>query len=422
MENKTLSVSKFVEYINQTLSTFSTVLVEGEVSDFSINRNQWVSFDLKDEEDEQILPCFTSYGLFKSMGLDESLEDGMRVKVRGDVKVRDKGHFSMFMKKIQLAGEGTLKKAYQKLKKKLQEEGYFAESRKRELPRFPQKICVITSDEAKAYSDFLKVLENRMGGIEIYHSEVHVQGENAVPDITKAFQNLNKKQQELNLDLIVLTRGGGSLEDLQAFNSKEVAKAVFSSKIPVVCGVGHEDDVTLAGLTSDLRASTPSNAAELIVEEDRKLLEEIDTNIFKIQQNLTELLNDKGDKLNNFIRAGSNFVKNKQQKLEQISLKLNHNLNKTKEEIFRKKEDVDELIQSCEKKLASFIKNKRTRLKHHKQLLKSYSPSSVLDRGYSVVKKDQEIVNSTQKIAVEDKVNITLSDGDFNSQVTNINN
>lgn len=419
MSNKVLSVSQYVEYINQTLSTFSSVLVEGEVSDFSINRNKWVSFDLKDEENEQILPCFTGYGLFKSMGLDESLEDGMKVKVRGDVKVRDKGHFSMFMKKIQLSGEGTLKKAYKKLKKKLKQKGYFVDSRKRSLPRFPQKIGVITSSEAQAYSDFLKVLQNRIGGLEIFHSEVHVQGENAVPEIVQAFQTFNKTQQDF--DLIVLTRGGGSLEDLQAFNSEEVAKAVFTSDTPVVCGVGHEDDVTLAGLTADMRASTPSNAAELIVEERSKLISEIDYKINRIEVSLNRMLEEYNKKIVDFIHAGENFITQKKQKLERIALKLNHELERFGEQCNKQLTKVYDLINNCYDNLTLFIEQKNNQIKHKRELLDSYSPKATLNRGYSIVTKGNKVLTNTDNITKGDLVNVTLSKGDFNSKVVTTN-
>jgi len=243
---KAISVSQFINSINETLRSYSKPIVEGEVSDFDPSRRgKWVGFDLKDEDTEQVLNCFTVRSKFRSWGMENVLEEGMKVQVRGQVKVRDRGNFSMFVREMSLAGEGTLKKAYEKLKKKLKEEGLFAEERKRALPEFPQRIGLITSKDARAYSDFLKGLKERMGGLDVFHFDVHVQGKNAVPEIKQAFDYFNRN--DLNLDLIVLLRGGGSLEDLQAFNSEVITRAVFSSELPVVCGVGHEEDVTLAG-------------------------------------------------------------------------------------------------------------------------------------------------------------------------------
>ncbi|MFB6182365.1 MAG: exodeoxyribonuclease VII large subunit [Candidatus Magasanikbacteria bacterium] len=419
--NKVVSVSQFIEYINDALRTFEKVKVKGEVTDFSINRNKWVSFDLKDEEDEQILPCFTSYSLFKSQNIEDVLEDGMRVEVRGQVKVRQKGHFSMFTKEINLVGEGTLQKAFEKLKKKLEEEGFFSDDRKREIPRFPQKIGLITSPEAKAYTDFKKVLRQRMGGINIIHYPVHVQGESAVAEIEQAFEYFNNEFEDL--DLIVLTRGGGSLEDLKAFNSEKVAKSVFSSEFPVVCGVGHQDDETLAGYTADLRASTPSNAAELIVEEREKVLHQIKSNLQIIKRKLERKLKNKKEIISDFNKASSNFIRSKKQNYETTVLKLQHcienYLTNIKKDLKLIKDSKSNIVKGIER----IIEKNKAEVQSKVDLLESYSPKSVLKRGYSIAKdKNGNIIKNSNQLKVDDNVTVKLSKGKFKSSIKEIIN
>ncbi|MFB6226372.1 MAG: exodeoxyribonuclease VII large subunit [Candidatus Paceibacteria bacterium] len=421
MSENIVSVSQYIEYINQALRPFNNTKVEGEVTDFSINRQKWVSFDLKDEEDEQILPCFTSYGLFQQQGLDDVLEDGMRVQILGEVKVRDKGHFSMFVKSIDLAGEGTLQKAYEKLKKKLKQEGVFSEDRKRNIPDFPQKIGVITSPEARAYTDFLKVLKHRMGGLDIYLLPVHVQGENAVREIQQAFTYI--QNSNLDLDLVVLTRGGGSLEDLQAFNSEEVVRSVFSTSVPVVCGVGHQEDETLAGLASDLRASTPSNAAELIVRDRENVVHEVDTLMYKLGHQIEQIFKQKRERINRFYTGAENYIKKEKQNFKNMLMKLNYQLKMFSEEIQETKQLVDETPKKLNKELHSSIQNKSKELKQLQKLLKSYSPQSVLDRGYSIVKDGNgNVLKNTKKLDINDIININLSQGELEGKVTKIIN
>ncbi len=419
MPNKVLTVSKFIKYINDALRPFSNAVVKGEVTDFSINRNNWVSFDLKDEDTEQILSCFTSYSLFESQGLSGVLEDGMRVKVRGQVKVRTQGQFSMFTKNIDLEGEGTLQKAYEKLKKELKEEGFFAEERKRSLPEFPQKIGIITSPEARAYTDFLKVLRNRIGGIDIFLYPVHVQGEKAVGGIKKAFSYFNQKQD--NLDLLILTRGGGSLEDLKAFNSEEIARAVFSSSIPVVCGVGHQEDETLAGLAADLRASTPSNAAELIVKDKEHIFRELETNIESIEAELKNIFRDKRKMVTDFFTISSKFLDTKRSEIDKILMKFNHQINRFNKEIKDKQLQVNTNQNEIKKEIKEKIEFNKRQLLQQQNLLESYSPKNILNRGYSIVKLNEKIIKNSDNLETGEKVDITLSKGGFSSKVITIN-
>src|SRR3989338_4261154 len=261
-----LSVSQFISQVNDILA--GTFTVEGEVSQYKISQSKWIFFDLKD--DTSCLNCFSTVFMLRP-----PLEDGMRVRVTGYPKIHEKsGRFGFTVQQVEVVGEGSLQRAYLLLKEKLGKEGLFAVERKRALPELPERIGVIASRDSAAFGDFKRILNNRWGGVEVTLRHVAVQGEGAVREIMRAFHDFN--ESSLLPDILVLIRGGGSLEDLAAFNSEEVVRAIYSSRIPVMVGVGHERDETLADLAADVRASTPSNAAEIVVPERRDFMAQLD--------------------------------------------------------------------------------------------------------------------------------------------------
>jgi exodeoxyribonuclease VII large subunit len=260
------SVSQFIDYLNTALVSAvfpEGAVIEGEVAEYRVSQDKWIWFLLKDEA--AVVSCFAT-----KWQLRTPLEDGMQIRVFGQPKVHPRsGKFSVTVERVELVGEGALRRAFELLKKKLSEEGLFAPERKRRIPRFPRRIGLIASRESAAYTDFLRILGNRWGGVEVLSAHVQVQGRDAVREIVGAFRYFNARAD--GVDVLVLTRGGGSLEDLQAFNSEDVARAVFSSRIPVIVGVGHERDETLADHVADVRASTPTNAAEIVAPDRREL-------------------------------------------------------------------------------------------------------------------------------------------------------
>lgn len=208
--DKIYSVSEFIDAANELLAF--EVWIEGEVSGFNISQNKWVFFDLKDKEGAKV-GCFMG-----AWTLREAIEDGMKIRVRGVPKLYGKtGRFSITVQEIQLVGEGALHRAFELLKAKLEKEGLFAPERKRKLPRFPARLGLITSREAAAYTDFMRILNNRWSGLEINFFHTQVQGEEAAPQLVLAINYFNKEMP--NLDVLVITRGGGGLDDLAAFNS-----------------------------------------------------------------------------------------------------------------------------------------------------------------------------------------------------------
>lgn len=257
-------VSDFLAALNQTLEfAYPIVEVEGEVSSFKVNQGKWVFFDLKDAGGS--VNCFMSL-----YSLRVPVEDGMKVIVRATPKVTAWGKFSLTIQSIRPSGEGSLKKSFDLLKAKLEKEGLFAPERKRSLPEIPAHIAVISSTQAAGYADFVKILNERWGGLKVDVAHVQVQGTVAPDQIIRAINYFG--EEEVLPEVLVIIRGGGSADDLAAFNDEPLVRAIAGSRIPTIVGVGHEVDVTLADMVADVRAATPSNAAQIVVPDKREMV------------------------------------------------------------------------------------------------------------------------------------------------------
>ena len=257
------SVSDFLAVVNQTLEyAYPFVEIEGEVASFKVNQNKFIFFDLKDGN--------SSVGCFMTVWqLRIPIEDGMKVVVRAVPKVTQWGKFSLTVQSIRPSGEGSLKKSFELLVAKLDKEGLFSSERKRTLPRAPAHIAVISSTQAAGYADFVKILNDRWGGVRVEVAHVQVQGEAAPDQIIRAIKHFN--EQEDLPEVLVIIRGGGSADDLSAFNDELLAREIAGSRIPTLVGVGHEVDQSLADMVADVRAATPSNAAQLVVPDKHEM-------------------------------------------------------------------------------------------------------------------------------------------------------
>lgn len=288
-----LTPTDFVAVLNQTLEyAYSSVMIVGEVASFKINQGKWVFFDVKDEETS--VSCFMT-----KFQLRMPLEDGMRVVVRGVPKITKWGKFSFTVSAVMPVGEGSLKKAFEALKKKLTDEGLFDDDKKRKLPMELDKLGVISSTGAAGYADFIKILNARWGGIHVQVAHTQVQGMDAPDQIIRALKYFNEKA---DVQVIAILRGGGSADDLACFNDEALVRAIAASRIPVITGIGHEVDESLADLAADVRASTPSNAAE-ILSKDKSAIR---NNIFVSARRVKDVLlnNIKDAKQNNIDKVG----------------------------------------------------------------------------------------------------------------------
>ncbi|MBI3255518.1 MAG: exodeoxyribonuclease VII large subunit [Candidatus Andersenbacteria bacterium] len=383
-----LTVSQFVEVVNFTLEqALGKILVEGEVDEFKIIHNKWVTFKLKDESSS--VDCFMTVWQYRTQ-----IEDGMKVKASGMPKLRNKGFFSFVLDTVTPSGEGALKRALQLLQKKLEAEGLFAPERKRALPRFPQHVAFITSRDAAAYKDFLKVLSGRMGGLTVSFIHTQVQGEDAPRQIIEALSVANTELKDL--DVIVLVRGGGSLEDLMAFNDEQLVRAVASSRTPTIVGIGHERDITLAELVADVRASTPSNAAELLVPSRQEIVSEIDGMAARLRTTTSQaVLGAQG------------------QIIEAVHM-LKTRITSTSNQVMRRVESLAGLGQRFRLTVAQQDRQVTTM----ERVLASLSPTNTLKRGYSITKTaDGRLVRRKQDVKNGETITSTLQDGNITSQV-----
>ncbi len=280
--------STLIAAMNQTLEyAYEGVLLVGEVASYKVNQGKWVFFDLKDEDSS--VSCFMSV-----YQLRVPLEDGMKIVVRGVPKVTKWGKFSFTVSAVKPVGDGSIKKAFELLKKKLEAEGLFSPEKKRELPKDITKLGVISSTGAAGYADFVKILNARWGGIHVQVAHTQVQGMDAPDQIIRALKYFNERSE---VQVIAILRGGGSADDLSCFNDEELVRAIAASKIPVITGIGHEIDESLADLAADVRASTPSNAAEMLTPDRESVRYVVESSISRAESIIIGKINTALEKI-----------------------------------------------------------------------------------------------------------------------------
>ncbi len=348
------TVTEFRQEMNQLFGQV-TVAIQGEVTEFRVSQNRFVWFTLADEETR--VQCF-----MMSFALRVKIEDGMEIRVVGSPTMFKKGQLVFQPRQIELVGDGALRKAFEHLRAQLEREGLFDPQRKRPLPRFSRRIGLVTSRDAAAYTDVLRILRNRWPLVQVVHAQVTVQGPQAGASIVGALQQLNEECPDL--DALILTRGGGSLEDLQAFNSEEVVRAVFASRIPVVCGVGHERDISLADLVADVRASTPSNAAELVGPDRRDVRTELDHMMGRCVLHLDATVQRRSMRLTEAVAVLEGGVRRQHFRFVDLRHRLAIALRSHTERVVSLSDQVQRTT----------------------QLLASFHPQHVLNRGYSLTR------------------------------------
>lgn len=349
METK-FSVSDFIAYCNQTLEyAYTGCTIEGEVSEMKTSQGKWVFFSLKDEGGS--IDCFIPI-----WQLRVPIEDGMKVLVRGTPKLTNWGKFSFTIQAIQPVGQGNIKKSYELLKKKLTAEGLFAPEKKRPLPRDITKIGVISSTQAAGYADFIKIVNERWGGLEISVCHTQVQGLVAPDQIIRALNYLNEHSE---VEVIAIIRGGGSADDLACFNDEKLVRAIAASKIPVITGIGHEVDESLSDLAADVVASTPSNAAQMLTKDKKAEIRNLHDNISRIYT--------------------------------QISSRIDLLLNDAKLKTLSISSRILSVIESYEGKIKSTV-----------SILKSLNPENILKNGYAILRGEIEVGNEIE-ITTHDK-------------------
>jgi len=415
---------------------FPFVWIQGEVSNFfSAASGHWY-FSLKDESSEIRCAMFAN----KSHRITFEPKDGDHLVLNGTLSIFEgRGQYQIIVEHIELAGEGALLKAFEELKKKLLTEGLFDDSLKKKLPSYPRSIAVVTSPDGAVIQDIINVLSRRSPFFSLTVVPTLVQGEKAAPLICEA---LNKASNLENIDLIILARGGGSIEDLWAFNNEEVARTIVSCPIPLVSAVGHETDFTISDFVADIRAPTPSIAAEIISQpysELKEILEGYQSYLLKSVEsqfdsqktritNLIKRIRHPGDKLREIgqkvdyletaliqeMHQKVSFKKN-QLNLSQLSLQQNSPQNKVKEAKVYLQNASKDLLKAFNLK----IERKRKLLGELVATIEAVSPLSVLARGYSIISTEPEgkILSSSDQVEIGQTISAVLNKGSIKAEV-----
>ncbi len=434
-----LTVTQLNRATGQLLNDyFLTVLVEGEISNLSMPSSGHLYFSLKDANAQVRCAMFKT----QQRRLTVKPENGKQVIVKAQVSLYEpRGDYQLIVEQLEEAGAGALQRAFDALKRKLSAEGLFDTANKQSLPALPHTIGVITSPSGAAVRDILTVLKRRFAAVPVIIYPVAVQGDAAKQDIANAIATANAHQQ---CDVIILGRGGGSLEDLQAFNEEIIARAIFASRIPIISAVGHETDVTIADFVADLRAATPTAAAELATPDQQEWLSRFIYLESRLQQQLQRKLAEKQQTLDWLTRRlqqqhpGQKLARNAQ-RLDELELRLNqaiqaklrhaNSLIETKTaKLWQHNPAViinnhQQRQQYLSKRLITAIRRKleqqNLRLLNFSQTLHAVSPLATLNRGYAMVIQQPSgaIIRSAEQLAVGDLVETRLGQGYFVSQV-----
>lgn len=391
---KVLSIAELTAQVRQLLEgCFAAVWVSGEISNLKHHANGHVYFSLKDAEAQIAAVIWRS----SRDRLRFALKDGMAVIAHGRVSVyAPQGKYQLVVDQLQPRGVGALELAFQQLCDKLRRRGWFDAAHKKPLPRFPRRIALVTSLSGAALRDMLRIIPRRWPPAEIWVCPVLVQGAAAAEDIAGAIERLNRIG---GVDVMIVGRGGGSLEDLWAFNEERVAEAIFHSRIPVISAVGHEVDVTIADGVADRRAATPSEAAEIVAPDRTELLERLES----VRRGLTSLAERR-------LRAAVDHLD---------ALALRRVFRVPLERLHDRAQRLDDAEERLLRAVGRTIERAGDRLGHAAARLGSLSPLNVLGRGYSLTRKlpATEILRSTDQLATGDLVVTRLAHGEFTSRV-----
>ena len=434
---KIYSVSELTQQIQQLIEgKFDSVWIEGEISNFRCPISGHYYMSLKDENAQIKAVMFRG----QNRNLNFVPKDGLKVIAKGRIGIyAPRGEYQLIIEYIEPLGIGALALAFEQLKRKLAALGLFDQSVKKPIPFLPQKVAVITSPTGAAIRDFLKVIRRRFANLEITIVPVRVQGEGATEEIINAIELVNN---HLNVDIIVLTRGGGSIEDLWAFNKEELAFAIRKSKIPVVSAVGHEIDWTISDFAADLRAPTPSAAAEILVKEKESLVRRI-SDIkerlisaikHRISQNILEL-----NRLRTSLKDPVRMLQERFFRVDELALRCERavclNIEKKKDKLLSLQKSLyicspRNIIENAKRDLSFYKKRlvsamfqrlheKTLYTKRIKNRLEDLSPLSVLKRGYSITLRffDGKVITDSHEIKEGEKIKILLAKGNLIAEV-----
>jgi len=438
-EIKIISVTELNKLAKSLLENgIPKLWIEGEISNLARPASGHIYFSLKDETSQIRCAWFKQR---QSINAND-ISNGMKMLALGKISLyQPRGEYQFIIEKMETAGEGDLKRKYEELKQKLFNEGLFDREKKLEIPKLPKKIGVITSPSGAAIRDVLSILKRRFPLLPIVIFPITVQGDNAAPDIENALKNANLRA---DCDVLILTRGGGSLEDLWAFNEEIVARAIHVSKIPIISAIGHETDTTIADFVSDVRAPTPSGAAEIVTPDQNELLKLLKTLFGRIEHETNQYINSKSQSMDWLSKrlSQSNPIMTVRKQIEISgnlrkllfssigrnlsihskavdSLKFRLNSSSPKLEIQKAISHLSEMQLKISTSTKSSVTKLNSQLTALGKTLDSLSPLKTLDRGYAVARdsKTKKIISNSEKVSINSQIDIKLAKGEIAAKV-----
>ena len=391
-EKNILSVTEITRRIKSVLELgFNEVWVQGEISNCKNHSSGHLYFTLKDAGASLSAVMWRS----RVAQLLFRPTDGMKVIVRGNITVYEpRGNYQIDCLQIQPIGIGELQLAFDRLKQKLSEEGLFDEAHKKPLPEYPQKIGIVTSPTGAAIQDMLTIFARRFPALEVVVAPVKVQGIGAAEEIAEAIRGLNSFS---DIDVIIVGRGGGSLEDLWAFNEEIVARAIFASRIPTVSAVGHEIDFSISDFVADLRAPTPSAAAELVVKDRNDVIDILRNFSYTIQNSVVAQLRSSKERVQGLVKS--------------------YSFNKPLDQLRQRSQRVDEVERRLLQIIGQHLAMDRQRAASFTKRIQSLDPKLALKRGYTIIYQNQKIVPSVAQLSANDVIAVKFRDGEAESIV-----
>lgn len=442
-QDRYLTVTALTKYIKRKFDAdphLQDIWVKGEISNFKAHSRGHMYFTIKDQQARIQAVMFAGY----NRDLKFTPENGMKVLLRGEVTVfESNGNYQLYVKEMQPDGIGNLYLAYEEMKKRLDAEGLFSNRYKKPIPKIPHYIGIVTSPTGAAIRDIITTIRRRYPIAKVIVFPALVQGVNAGPSVVKAIEKANEFGK---IDVLIVGRGGGSIEELWAFNEEIVARAIFHSKVPIISAVGHETDVTIADFVADLRAPTPTGAAELAVPHMAELSERLlvrhtrllramkeklvkdskrlDTlrksYAFRFPKNLYEQKQQQLDRLvDRFEREGAMTIARKQEEFKKLSLRLQHN--HPSEKLVQAKQKHDLHSKMLLKEFTQILKQKQFVFSSTVSKLEALSPLKIMDRGYSLVyDRESHLVKSVQQVEQGNRIKVKLTDGHLDCEVIEI--
>lgn len=394
--NKVFTVTEVNSYIKSMFQrdyALSQIYIKGEVSNCKYHTSGHIYFTLKDGQGQ--IACVMFAG--QRQGLKFRMTEGQSVIALGSVTVYERdGKYQLYAREIMLDGAGMLYERFEALKQQLMKEGLFASEHKKQIPQFAKRIGIVTAQTGAAIQDICNISRRRNPYVQLYLYPALVQGESAAPSVVKGIKALDR----MGLDIIIVGRGGGSIEDLWAFNEEIVARAIYEAKTPIISAVGHETDVTISDYVADLRAPTPSAAAELAVTDFQAVL---------------DLMSGYQSRMITLLRQKVNLYR---KELEKYEMQLNYA--SPVNQIQQKRQHLMDMENQLEQSIKQVILKKRHELQLYIERLYGLSPLTQLNRGYSLVSKGEQVISSIKQVVVDEKVTIAVKDGEIDAVVTGI--